>query len=182
MEVRRRYSSSTMLEDSLSTELHFVYLSEDESHSSVPPHHASGSNNNGAGGTALLDDSKSSSEEDEQSVAAAVEVPARQEPLAPPRPVASPKGAAMSREDKERHIEQTLEQWGVPKRELRRGSAEKLETSAERIKSAVTEWAGSPTRLKGARAAEKQAEKQKQERVRVVVAHWAEGFAKLFSD
>ncbi len=139
-----------MLEDSLSTELHFVYLSEDDSHSSAVPPNAS---DNCASGNAH-DDTKSSSEEDELSVAAAVEVPARQEPPPAPRQLASPKGAAaqpMTREDKERHIEQTLEQWGVPKRELRRGSSDRLESSAERIKSAVTEWAGSPTRLRGAK-------------------------------
>jgi hypothetical protein len=165
--VRRRYSSASsgLAEDSLSTELHFVYLSDDLSDDECPT----------SGASAVPDRSKSratttSSSEEEEEDKKVVKLAA-----------SSPRPQSMTKEDKERKIEQTLEQWGVPKKELKRGSSGQsvLESSAEKIKSAVQEWVGSPTKLREAKLQQeelrKQQEEAKKERVRVVVNNWSEG-------
>jgi hypothetical protein len=171
---RRRYSSasSALVEDSLSTELHFVYLSEDESASGSSMNHNFHTSNNNNNDNTTDEHKTSSEEEDDEQVLGMLRVD-------------DSKGASsasvrsvLSKEDKERRIEQTLEQWGAPKREMQKQVSRdsiNLESSAEKIKNAVEVWAGSPTKVKEARQLLKEQERKKKERVRVVVNNWSDG-------
>jgi len=106
----------------------------------------------------------------------------------PPAPLLARESpeSRVSKEEKEKHIERTLRNWGAPEQELSRSAPAEshVPDQTEQIRSAVVSWSGSSDGLSSStgkmRAAreksrEKEQERQRRERVRSVVHHWKDG-------